>query len=209
VAGELLPVLRPFLSLCEKLGAFHGQMLDVPLKEIKVEFLGEIGKLATAPLTISVLKGLLQYQTEEVNLVNARMVAEERGVKVTEAKAARTEDYASLIRVVAVTDKGESSVSGTVFGAAPRIVKINMFPIEAELSGGILMLQNQDVPGVVGRVGTFLGEKGINIAGLQLGRREAGGTAVSLINVDNPVPEKVLAQLSKLPNITEARYLTF
>jgi D-3-phosphoglycerate dehydrogenase len=88
-------------------------------------------------------------------------------------------------------------------------VKIDQFQIEAELSGGLLMLQNQDVPGVVGRVGTFLGEKGINIAGLQLGRREAGGTAVSLINVDNPVPENVLAQLRKLPNITAARYLVF
>src|SRR5512145_1625396 len=209
VAGELLPVLRPFLGLCEKLGSYHGQMLDAPIKELRVEYLGEIGKLATAPLTISVLKGLLQYQTEDVNLVNARMVAEERGVKVTEAKAAKSEDYASLVRVVAVTEKGESSVAGAVFGTAPRIVKINAFAIEAELAGGILMLQNQDVPGVVGRVVTFLGEKGINIAGLQLGRREVGGTAVSLINVDNPVPEKVLAQLSKLPNITAAKYLTF
>ncbi len=209
VAGELLPVLRPFLALCEKLGSFHGQMLDAPLKELKVEYLGEIGKLATAPLTISVLKGLLQHQTEDVNLVNARMVAEERGVKVAEAKAAKAEDYASLIRVVAVTEKGESSVAGTVFGATPRIVKFDAYPIEAELAGGILILKNQDVPGVVGRVGTFLGEKGINIAGLQLGRREAGGTAVSLINVDNAVPDKVLAQLSKLPNVTAAKYLTF
>ncbi|MGZ9138023.1 MAG: ACT domain-containing protein, partial [Candidatus Deferrimicrobiaceae bacterium] len=115
----------------------------------------------------------------------------------------------SLVRVIALTEKGETSVSGTVFGTTPRIVKINLFPIDAELAGGMLMLQNLDVPGVVGRVGTFLGEKGINIAGLKLGRKEAGGTAVSLINVDNPVPEKVLAQLSKLPNITSAKYLVF
>lgn len=209
VSAELLPTLKPFLELCEKLGAFHGQLLDAPLKEIRAEYVGEVGKLATAPLTISVLKGLLQYQTEEVNLVNARMVAEERGIKVVEGTAARTEDYASLVRVTAVTEKGEFSVSGTPFGPMPRIVKINRFPIEAELSGGMLMLQNQDVPGVVGRVGTFLGEKGINIAGLRLGRTEPGGTAISLINVDNPVPEKVLAQLSKLPNITSAKYLVF
>jgi D-3-phosphoglycerate dehydrogenase len=209
VAAELLPTLKPFLSLCEKLGAFHGQLLDSPLKELKVEYLGEVGKLATAPMTISVLKGILQYQTEEVNLVNARMVAEERGVKVVEATAAKTEDYASLVRVVLLTEKGESSASGTVFGTTPRIVKINLFPIDAELAGGMLMLQNLDVPGVVGRVGTFLGEKGINIAGFNLGRREPGGTAVSLINVDNPVPEKVLGQLNKLPNILAAKYLTF
>ncbi len=209
VSGELMPILKPWLELGEKLGAFHGQMLDSPLKEMRVEYVGEVGKLATAPVTISILKGLLQYQTEDVNLVNARMVAEERGVKVTETRVARSEDYTSLVRVVVVTEKGESSVSGTVYGRTPRIVKINLFPIEAELSGGILMLENQDVPGVVGRVGTFLGEKGINIAGLQLGRKEVGGTAVSLISVDTTVPEPVLKQLSKLPNITAAKYLTF
>jgi len=209
VSGELLPILKPWLELGEKLGAFHGQMLDSPLKEMKVEYVGEVGKLATAPVTISILKGLLQYQTEDVNLVNARMVAEERGIKVTETRVARSEDYTSLVRVVVVTEKGESSVSGTVYGRTPRVVKIDLFPIEAELSGGILMLQNQDVPGVVGRVGTFLGEKGINIAGLQLGRKEVGGTAVSLIRVDTTVPEPVLKQLSKLPNITAAKYLTF
>jgi D-3-phosphoglycerate dehydrogenase len=209
VSAELLPTLKPYLELGEKLGAFHGQMLDAPLKELKVEYIGEVGKLATAPVTISILKGLLQYQTEEVNLVNARMVAEERGVKVTETKAARSEDFTSLVRVQVVTGKGESTLSGTVYGTSPRVVTIDRYPIEADLSGGILMLQNQDVPGVVGRVGTFLGEKGINIAGLQLGRKEVGGTAVSLISVDNPVPEPVLKQLSKLPNIMAAKYLTF
>ncbi len=209
VSGELLPILKPWLELGEKLGAFHGQMLESPLREVKVEYVGEVGKLLTAPVTISILKGLFQYQTEDVNLVNARMIAEERGVKVTESKAARAEDFASLVRVVAVTEKGEYSVSGTVYGNAPRIVGINLYPIEAELSGGILVLQNQDVPGVVGRIGTYLGEKGINIAGLQLGRKEPGGTAVSLVSVDTAVPEPVLTQLRKLPNITAAKYLTF
>jgi D-3-phosphoglycerate dehydrogenase len=209
VSAELLPILKPYLDLGEKLGSFHGQLLDAPLKELRVEYMGEAGKLSVAPVTISILKGLLQYQTEEVNLVNARMVAEERGVKVSESKSPRAEGYAGLVRVQVVTEKGESSVSGTVFGAAPRIVSIGMYPIEADLHGGILVLQNQDVPGVVGRVGTFLGEKGINIAGLQLGRLAVGGTAVSLINVDNPVPAKVLEQLSRLPNITSAKYLTF
>jgi D-3-phosphoglycerate dehydrogenase len=202
-------MLKPFLSLGERLGAFHGQLLRNPVRELKVDFLGEVGKLATAPVTISVLKGLLQYQTEEVNLVNARMVAEERGIKVSESKTPKSEPYASLLKVTVVTEKGESSVAGTVFGGAPRVVQIDAFSIVAELSGGILMLRNQDVPGVVGRIGTFLGEKGINIAGLRLGRTEIGGTAVSLINVDNAVPENVLAQLRKLPNIMDAQYLIF
>lgn len=209
VAAELLPILQPYLSLCEKLGSFHGQLLENPLNELRVEYLGEASNLMIAPLTISVLKGLLQHQTEDVNLVNARMIAEERGIKITETKAKKAENYTSLIRVITLTEKSKTSISGIIFGNILKIVKINLFPIEAELSGGLLMLENQDVPGVVGRVGTFLGEKDINIAGFQLGRVEPGGTAISLINVDNTVPEYVLSQLAKLPHITSAKYLTF
>ncbi|MFX0083025.1 MAG: phosphoglycerate dehydrogenase [Candidatus Hodarchaeota archaeon] len=209
VAPELLPILRPYLSLCEKLGSFHGQLLKDPLKELRVEYLGDASKLTIASLTISVLKGLLQHQTEDVNLVNARMIAEERGIKITETKSTKIENYASLINVITITEKKETSVSGILFGNIQKVMNINFFPIEAELSGGILLLENQDVPGVVGRVGTFLGNKNINIAGFQLGRNEPGGIAISLINVDNHVPEDVLSQLAKLPNITSARYLTF
>jgi D-3-phosphoglycerate dehydrogenase len=209
VAGELLPILKPFLLLGERLGAFHGQLRKTPIRELGVEYSGEVAKLATDPVTISVLKGLLQYQTEEVNLVNARMVAEERGMKISESKTTKSEPYASMIRVVAVTEEKTYSVAGTVFGGGAKLVSIDAFPIEADLSGGILMLQNQDVPGVVGRVGTFLGEKGVNIAGLKLGRKQPGGTAVALLNVDNAIPETVLTQLSKLPNITAADYLVF
>ena len=209
VSGELLPVLKPFLTLAERLGAFHGQLLKAPVRELKVEYHGEIGKLLTDPITISVLKGLLQFQTEEVNLVNARMVAADRGIKISESKIAKSDPYSSFLNVVAVTEEKEFSVSGTVFGGAPKAVQIDEFLIEADLSGGILLINNEDVPGVLGRVGTFLGEKGINIAGMQLGRKQAGGTAVALINVDNAIPENMLAQLSKLPNITAASYLVF
>ncbi len=209
VSAELLPALKPFLTLGERLGAFHGQLLKAPVRELKVEYHGEVGKLSTDPITISVLKGLLQFQTEEVNLVNARMVAEDRGIKISESKVGKSEPYASLLKVIAVTEEKEFTVSGTVFGAHPKVVQLNEFLIEADLSGGILMLETLDVPGVLGRLGTFLGEKGINIAGLQLGRVQAGGTALSLYNVDNAIPDNVLAQLSKLPNVTSASYLVF
>ena len=209
VSGELLPMLKPFLTLAERLGAFHGQLLKAPVRELKVEYHGEIGKLLTDPITISVLKGLLQFQTEEVNLVNARMVAADRGIKISESKIAKSDTYSSFLNVVAVTEEKEFSVSGTVFGGAPKVVQIDEFRIEADLSGGILLVNNEDVPGVLGRVGTFLGEKGVNIAGMQLGRKQAGGTAVALINVDNAIPENILAQLSKLPNIMAASYLVF
>lgn len=209
ISSDLLQILRPYLLLCEKLGSFHGQLLENPLKELKVEYLGEASKLETAPLTISVLKGILSHQTDDVNLVNARLVAEERGIKITETKGLKAENYASLIRVTVYSDDSLKSVSGLIFGNQLKIVQINQLPIEADLSGGLLLLENLDVPGVIGNVGTFLGEKKINIAGFQLGRKEPGGTAISLINVDNPIEEEVLVQLSNLPNVTSARYLVF
>jgi D-3-phosphoglycerate dehydrogenase len=137
------------------------------------------------------------------------MIAEERGIKITETRSTKVENYASLISVITITEKKRVSVSGILFGGIQKIMKFNLFPIEAELSGGILLLENLDVPGVVGRVGTFLGEKNINIAGFQLGRNEPGGIAISLINVDNHVPEDVLSQLAELPHITSAKYLIF
>jgi D-3-phosphoglycerate dehydrogenase len=209
VTAEMLKILQPYIILCERLGSFRGQLISNPLKELRVEYLGEASKLMTEPLTISVLKGLLQHQTEDVNLVNARIVAEERGIKITETKTSKTEGYTSLIRVTTITKDEEISISGLIFGNSPKITKINNFPIEAVLTGGILMLENLDVPGVIGRVGTFLGNKGINIAGFQLGRNKPGGTAISLINVDNVVSQDVLNELVKLTNVTSANYLVF
>jgi len=152
---------------------------------------------------------VLQHLSEGVNLVNARLVAEERGIKVTEATSARSEDYASLIRVKVKSNGKEFICAGTTFGHEPMLVKIMGFHIEAHLSGSVIMMYNDDVPGVVGRVGTYLGEKGINIAGLQLGREKIGGTAVSMINVDQEVPDEVIAGMKQLSDITDAKYIVF
>ncbi len=209
ISAELVPVLRPFIELGERLGSFHGQLLEGRPSEVTVEYLGEISQFTTEPVTIAVLKGILQHLFEGVNLVNARMIAEERGIKVTETKAPRAEDYASLMRVKVASNGREFVCSGTLFGSEPMIVKLMGFHIEAHLEGSIIMMNNLDVPGVLGRVGTYLGEKGINIAGLQLGRESIGGTAISLINVDQEVSEDVLEGLKELPNITDARYLKF
>lgn len=209
VSADLLPILRPYLALGETLGSFLGQLLEKPLIELQVEYLGEVSQLQISPITISVLKGLLQHQTEEINLVNARLVAEERGIKVTETRGMKADNYASLIRVTTFTDRGQQSVAGIIFGNQLKVVEVDYFPIVADLSKGILMLENYDVPGVVGSVGSFLGEKNINIGGYQLGRNAPGGTAISLINVDNVVPKEILSQLSELPNVTSAKYLIF
>jgi len=209
VPSEILPILRPYLTLCERLGSFRGQILTKPLKELQVEYMGKLTNLTTEPLTISILKGLLQHQIEDVNLVNARMAAEERGIKVKETKTKITDKYSSLIKITTETETEICSISGVVFESTPKITHINQYPIEADLSGSLLLLENLDVPGVIGSVGTLLGARNINIAGYQLGRNKQGGKAVSLINVDNKVPDDVLIELVNLPNITSAKYLIF
>lgn len=206
VSPELLSALRPYFTLGEKLGSLQVQMLAKLPIEVHVEYGGEVTQYDVAPLTLAVLKGILTPIMESsVNYVNAPVVARERGIKVVESKSSRPSDFASSIAVRVKTKDKESEVEGAIFGSNnPRIVKIDNFYLEAVPEGYILILHNRDVPGVVGAVGTLLGQKGINIAGLELGREKVGGMAISLIHVDDAVPKETLQALRSLPNIVNA-----
>ena len=206
VSPELLNILRPYLLLGEKLGSFQVQMLAKVPKEVQVEYGGEVAQYDVAPLTLAVLKGILTPVMEtSINYVNAPLVARERGIRVIESKSSRASDFASSIIVRVKTEDKEAEVEGAIFGNNnPRIVKINNFYLEAVPEGNILILNNKDVPGVVGILGNFLGERGINIAGLELGREKVGGMAIALYHVDNPIPKEVLDALRRLPNIVSA-----
>lgn len=206
VSPELLNTLRPYLILGEKLGSFQVQMLATLPKEVQIEYGGEVAQYDVAPLTLSVLKGMLTpVMGSSVNYVNASLVAHERGIRVIESKSSRASDFASSITVRMKTQEKEIEVEGAIFGNNnPRIVKINDSYLEAVPEGNILILHNKDVPGVVGAVGTLLGEKGINIAGLELGREKAEDMAISLIHVDNSIPKDVIEELRHLPNILSA-----
>lgn len=206
VSAELLNVLRPYLNLGEKLGSLQVQMLSKLPREVTIEYSGVVTQYDVAPLTLAVLKGILTPVMESsVNYVNAPVVARERGIKVVESKSSRATDFASSITVRAKTRDREIELEGAIFGSNnPRIVKINNFYLEAVPEGYILILHNRDVPGVVGAVGTLLGQKGINIAGLELGREKVGGMAISLIHVDDAVPKETLEALRSLPNIIGA-----
>jgi len=207
VSPELLSTLRPYLSLAEKLGSLQVQMLATLPKEVQIEYGGEVTQYDVAPLTLAVLKGILTpVMGSSVNYVNAPVVARERGIKVIESKSSRAGDFASSITVRVKTKDKEAEVEGAIFGSNnPRIVRINNFYFEAIPEGYILILHNKDVPGVVGAIGTLLGEKGINIAGFELGRENVGGMAISLIHVDESIPKKVLEILRHLPNILSAQ----
>ena len=206
VSPELLEVLRPYLTLGEKLGSLHTQMANALPKEVHVEYRGDVTQYNVAPLTLAVLKGLLTPVMESaVNYVNAPVVARERGVKIVESKGERAGDFTSSITVRAKNGDKDLEIEGAIFGAKyPRIVRVNSFYLEAVPEGYILILQNKDVPGVVGAVGTILGKHGINIAGMELGRSAKGGNAISFTHIDEVVSKKALDELMALPQIVSA-----
>jgi D-3-phosphoglycerate dehydrogenase len=210
LSAEQLEVLRPYLILAERLGSVQAQLLVEAPNELTVEYAGEIAALDVQPVTVAVLKGLLGrlLETSVVNFVNARELARERGIKVVESRSTSPKGFTNSITVRVRTARKTSEVGGAVFGRdVIRLVKINGFYLEAVPEGFILMLNNRDVPGVVGAVGMLLGEAKINIAGLQLGREKVGGMALSLVHVDERIPPAVLERLRKLPNIVSAQML--
>jgi D-3-phosphoglycerate dehydrogenase len=206
VSPELLEVLRPYLILAEKIGSLHVQMSDTLPKEVHVEYRGDVVQYNVAALTLAVLKGLLTPIMESaVNYVNAPLVAKERGIQIIESKGEHSGDFASSITVKAKNGKGDLEIEGAIFGKKhPRIVRVNNFYLEAVPEGYILILHNNDVPGVVGAVGTILGKSGVNIAGMELGRSEKGGNAISFTHVDDAVPNETMRELRSLPQIVSA-----
>jgi D-3-phosphoglycerate dehydrogenase len=210
VSAELLHLLKPYLTLGEKLGCLQAQLLEEAPEELTIEYAGEVAEVDVEPVTLAVLYGLLHRLMEAgaVNYVNAREIARERGVQVVESKTTQPKGYLNLLTVRVKTARAESVVAGAVFGRdVIRLVKINDFYLEAVPEGYILMLHNRDVPGVVGAIGTILGEAKINIAGLELGRERTAGMAISLIHIDEAVPQSVLERIRTQPNIVTADLL--
>ncbi|MCM8766223.1 MAG: phosphoglycerate dehydrogenase [Candidatus Omnitrophica bacterium] len=210
VEAHLLALLRPYLTLSEKLGAMHTQLSQGHIKEVKIKYIGQTWeKLDTQPLTIALLKGMLSPILQEtVNFVNAPFIAKERGIKIDETKTTETEDFVQAIAAEMITDKGRNTITGTLFvDNSARIVKINEFYVEAIPQGVMLILYNWDKPGVVGNIGTILGKNNINIAGMTFGREKPGGKAITVLNVDSPVPENVLKQLKATENILDVKLI--
>jgi D-3-phosphoglycerate dehydrogenase / 2-oxoglutarate reductase len=207
VDPELLRELAPYLSLAVKLGSFLGQLAEGRMAEARLTYAGEIASHSIQPLTVTFLRGLLGVILEEnVSDVNAPYLARQRGLRVVEAKTPVSENYASLLTAELVTDRGRWQVAGTLFHRRePRIVQVDGFDLEAHAAGWMVVLSNDDVPGVIGRIGTLFGAHGINIAGMQLGRQRPGGRAVSVLSLDSAVPDPTLAELRALPSIRSAR----
>jgi D-3-phosphoglycerate dehydrogenase len=205
ISAELLEQVRPYLVLGEKLGRFQGQLCPGAIEEIEIEYAGAIAGLRVAPVTIAVLKGLLESVTDRVNMVNAPIVAQERGIKVVESKASRPEDFASTI-TTRVRGCVERLIAGAIFhGGQPRIVRVDDFMLEAIPEGPTILIHNHDRPGVVGQVGTILGEEGVNISRMQLGLVPERNEAAMLVNVSPAPSDAVMERLRNLPNVIVAQ----
>jgi D-3-phosphoglycerate dehydrogenase len=203
---EVLRTLQPYLTLGEKLGRLASQLSEGRLSEIHLAYRGEIASLDCVPLTVATVKGILDPIHDSVNMVNAMSIARGRGVRVIESKSTEAADFASLITVALQTDRGKTETAGTLFSRQdPRVVDIDGLRLEGVLDGYLLVFSNLDVPGVIGRIGSLLGQGGVNIAGMQLGRERRGGRAVSIVNVDDPIPASVLDEIRRMPNIVYAK----
>ncbi|MEW6349094.1 MAG: phosphoglycerate dehydrogenase [Thermodesulfobacteriota bacterium] len=210
VSGEMLPRLQPYLDLSQRLGLFLGQSVDKGTKTIEALYAGDVTELDVKPITTSFLTGFLTPALQdEVNQVNAPVVAAERGIVVSESKTSKSEDFQSLLRFKVITESRDYVVEGTLFGRSePRMVRYGAHRGEFDLSGDIIVIQALDKPGVIGRVGTTLGAKGINISHLQFARQEAGGSALLFLNTDSRADDAALAALMELEHIAKVRRLS-
>ncbi len=201
---EFLKIL-PYISLIEKMGKLLSQLAKGRFEEFVINYRGQVLKHNVSLFSTAAIRGLLSsILGENINYVNAGVIARERNIKVIESKLTQVGDYPNLINLELKTDKENHSISGTVFSNQDaRIVEIDGFHIEAIPAGHVLVVSNEDVPGVVGDIGATLGEIGINIGRMQLGRNVKTGKAISLVNVDQQVPLNELEILRKLPNITQ------
>jgi D-3-phosphoglycerate dehydrogenase len=204
---EIYHKMKPFLELAERLGRLQAQLGDGGLERITVEYHGDVTAYPTSPLTSAVLKGIMESISDgPVNFVNAPFFAQERGVHVDELRSSEHEDYASLITVAYHTTKGRRVLSGTLFGKSdPRLVRLDEYLFDAIPEGHMLFYVNDDIPGIIGRIGTIMGSHRVNIAQMSCGRQQVGGKALTILNVDGPIPQEVIDEILASAHISWAR----
>ncbi|ADM08444.1 putative phosphoglycerate dehydrogenase [Parvularcula bermudensis HTCC2503] len=210
VSAEEAPKLRPYIDLAGRLGGLAGQLAPGAVTGVEMAFAGTAASLNPAPMTAAALTAVLRpAMREAVNSVNAGQLAKQRGIQVSETRTETSPNFGSTVSVKLTTDKGELSVTGALFGGEPRAVRIGNVRLESNFAPHMLYVQNKDKPGFIGNLGKLLSSKDINIATFNLGRAAPGGTAYALLAVDQPLDDDTLKALSDLPQIDEARMLSF
>ncbi|WP_207586376.1 phosphoglycerate dehydrogenase [Halomontanus rarus] len=203
------PRLEPYVELAETAGKVAAQLLDGRIESIEVTYEGDIADEDIDFVTASALKGVFAPLEWQVNAVNAPQIAEDRGVDVTESKTKQAEDFQSLISVAVSDGEDEVSVDGTLFaGNDPRIVRVDGYRVDAIPHGRMVITRNTDEPGVIGLIGTVMGNHGVNIAGMFNAREAIGGEALTVYNVDGEVPDAAREELESDERVIGVRYIT-
>ena len=208
-AAEAVKV-KPWINLAEKLGSFAGQLTGTSLTAVEIIYEGTPSMLNTRALTQAALAGLLKPMLSDVNMVNAPVVAKERGIKVSETRRDAQGIYEGYIKIVVTMGDSTRRVAGTVFSdGRPRLIQIKDINLDSGFAPHMLYIVNEDKPGFIGKLGTMLGDAKVNIANFTLGRSAPGQDAIALIEVDGPVPEAVAEAVAKLPQVKHAKPLAF
>jgi D-3-phosphoglycerate dehydrogenase len=210
ISAEEAPRLTPFVRLAEMLGSFAGQLTETSIKGLRIEFEGDVAAMNTRPMTAAALMGVLKPLLGDVNMVSAPVLARDRGLNVEVVTREQQGAYENYIRLTVDTERQSRSVAGTVFGnGRPRVIQVKGISMEAELTDHMLYVTNEDKPGFIGRLGTLLGDLGINIASFNLGRLQQGQDAIALIAIDGELSEDQLRQVTKLEGVMQAKSLKF
>jgi len=210
ITAEEAPRLRPWVKLAEQLGLFAGQLTETSIKGVRLEYSGDVASLNTKPLTAAALAGVLRPLLSGVNMVSAAVNARERGIRLEETSRAQEGAFESYIKLTVKTDAYDRSVAGTVFSdGRPRIIQVRDIDMEFEIAPRMLFIRNLDKPGFIGRFGTLMGEAGLNIATMNLGRDRPGGEAICVVAIDEPASDEVLAKIRALPQVKRVNRLEF
>lgn len=209
IEPEVYKILAPYINLAQALGNFSSQLCEGRLKSISIRYSGGITQHDVTSITMALIKGILTPILEEtVNFVNALSLAEARGIKVKETKLSEEEEFVNLVSVKIDTDREMRQVWATLSpNRQPRIVKIDDFYVELSPYGHLVVIKNWDKPGIIGNLGTLLGQHNVNIAGMTFGRKEPGGEAISVLNVDSPISKELLEKIKKLKNVLAVKLI--
>lgn len=206
VSDDVLAQVGPYIALGEMLGSMHMQLARGGVEEVALEYGGKLAELAVSPVTVAFLKGLFTpILKDAVNYVNAPIIARDRGIKVIESKTEKSADFTNSLSIKVVTDAGENVLVGTVFGKnEPRLVRLNSFRLEALPSGPMLLVFNNDVPGVIGALGTELGKNNVNISRMTVGREEENQQNIILLGTDQLLTKAIIEKVRAIENIDDA-----
>ncbi|OKH25735.1 phosphoglycerate dehydrogenase [Chroogloeocystis siderophila] len=207
---DILEELRPYMQLAETLGNLVGQLAGGRVEQLVVKLQGELATNKSQPIVVAALKGLLsQALRERVNYVNASIEAKERGIRVIETRDAGERDYAGSLHLEAKGSLGDHSVTGALLGDSEiRITDIDEFPVNVPPSQHMLFTLHRDMPGIIGKIGSLLGSFNVNIASMQVGRKIVRGDAVMVLSLDDPLPDGILDEITKVSGIRDAYTVT-